>query len=161
MFAKAEFWVAVSFVVFLGILWKAGAFAAIINGLDGRSARIKAELDEAAALRAEAEKVLADYKRRRAEAEKEAAEIVQAAKAEADRMASDAAAKLEDFVKRRTAMAEQRIAQAEAQAAADVRAAAADAAVKASEAILRETLKGAAGSAMLDKSLAEVKAKLN
>ena len=161
MLAKADFWVAVSLLIFLGILWKAGAFSAIVKGLDDRSARIKSDLDEAAALRAEAEKVLADYKRRRAEAEKEAAEIVEAAKAEADRMASDAAAKLDDFVKRRTAMAEQRIAQAEAQAAADVRAAAADAAVKASEAILRDTLKGAAGAAMLDKSLAEVKAKLN
>ena len=161
MLRTPEFWVAVSFVVFMLIVWKAGAFSAMGKGLDDRAGRIRAELDEAKALREEAERVLADYTRRRNEAEKEAAEIVQAAKAEAERLSGEAAAKLDDFVKRRTAMAEQRIAQAEAQAAADVRAAAADAAVRASEVILREAVSGKQGGALLENSLAEVKAKLN
>ncbi len=161
MLQQPEFWVAVAFVVFMAIVWKAGAFSAMGKGLDDRAVRIRTDLEEARTLREEAERVLADYKRRRDEAEAEAAAIVEAAKADADRMAAEAVAKLDDFVTRRTAMAEQRIAQAEAQAASDVRAAAADAAVKASEVILRETLKGPAAGAMLDKSIAEMKSKLN
>jgi len=44
---------------------------------------------------------------------------------------------------------------------AEVRAAAADAAVKASETILRNTLKGAAGEALVVKSASELRSEFN
>lgn len=161
MFLEAEFWVAVSFFIFVAIVWKVGGFRAITEGLDQRGKRIRAELDEAKRLREEAAQVLADYKKRRGEAEKEAAEIVAAAKEEAERTAEEAHRRMEDFVKRRTATAETKIAQAEAQAMAQVRAAAADAAVQAAETILRERLAGEAAQELVSKSLADVTRKLN
>jgi F-type H+-transporting ATPase subunit b len=156
----AEFWVAVAFFIFVGIVWKVGGFNALVSGLDKRGNMIRAELEDARILREEAQRVLADYQKKRQEAEAEAAEIVRTARVEAERLAADAQTKLADFVTRRTRMAEQKIAQAEAQATADVRAAAADAAVKASEEILRKDTVGS-GDALLAKGLAEVRAKLN
>ena len=112
-------------------------------------------------LREEAQRVLADYQRRRLEAEAEADEIIRAARVEAERLAQEAQAKLADFVIRRTKMAEQKIAQAEAQATADVRAAAADAAVKASEHILRKQVSAGAGERLLEQGFGEMRWKLN
>ena len=94
-------------------------------------------------------------------AEREAQEIITGAKAEAERIASEAKAKMEDFVVRRTKTAESKIALAEAQALADVRAAAADAAVTAATTILSQSVKGSVADDLLAKGIAEVKAKLN
>ncbi|MDU6731093.1 MAG: ATP F0F1 synthase subunit B, partial [Bradyrhizobium sp.] len=119
------------------------------------------ELEEAKRLKQEAAKVLADYKARRASAEREADEIVTSAKAEAERIAADAKAKMEDFVARRTKAAESKIALAEAQALADVRSAAADAAVQAAATVLSQSVKGSLGEDLVAKGIAEVGRKLN
>lgn len=161
MFFEAEFWVAVSFFIFMGIAWKMGVFTTVANGLDKRGDRIRAELEDARVLREEAQRVLADYQRRRKEAEAEADEIIRAARVEAERLAQEAQAKLADFITRRTRMAEQKIAQAEVQATADVRSAAADAAVRASEQILRKQVSAGAGDRLVEQGLGEMRGKLN
>jgi F-type H+-transporting ATPase subunit b len=161
IFLEAEFWVAIAFVIFLGVLAKVGAHRLLIGALDDRSARIKAELDEARRVRDEAQALLADYQRRRGEADREADAIVVAAKAEAERLAAEAKVKVEDFVARRTKMAEAKIAQAETQAVADVRAAAADAAVAAAEKILSGTAKGKVADDLIAQGIRDLKGKLN
>src|SRR5690348_5508322 len=113
--SEPEFWVAVAFVLFIGVLVKAGAPRVIIGALDDRRGRIKAELDEARRVREEAQALLAEYQRKRQEADREADSIIEAARAEAERAAADAKTKAEEFVTRRTKMAETKIAQAEAQ----------------------------------------------
>jgi len=133
----------------------------ITDALDSRAARIKTELDEARRVRDEAEALLAEYKRKRGEADREAEAIVTAARQEAERLAAEAKTKVEEFVARRTKMAETKIAQAEAQALADVRAAAADAAVAAAEKILSETAKGKVGDDLIAQGIRDLKAKLN
>jgi F-type H+-transporting ATPase subunit b len=160
LLAEPETWVAVAFVIFIGILIWLGVPNMAVNWLDGRSARIKAELDEARRLRKEAEAVLAQYRRKQKEAEQEVEAIIRNARGEAERLAAEARTKVEDFVARRTRMAETRIAQAEAQALADVRSAAADAAVAAAEKVLVETTRGAEGEALIEQGIRDVKAKL-
>jgi F-type H+-transporting ATPase subunit b len=159
--ADAEFWVAVAFLMFLGLLGWIGAHRMITDALDSRAARIKTELDEARRVRDEAEALLAEYKRKRGEADREAEAIVTAARQEAERLAAEAKTKVEEFVARRTKMAETKIAQAEAQALADVRSAAADAAVAAAEKILSETAKGKVGDDLIAQGIRDLKAKLN
>jgi F-type H+-transporting ATPase subunit b len=158
---EPETWVAVAFVIFVGILIRLGVPGMLLKQLDSRSARIKAELDEALKLRKEAEGVLAEYRRKQGEAEKAAESIILNARTEAERLAADAKAKVEDFIARRTKMAETKIAQAEALALADVRSAAADAAVAAAEKILIETTRGPAAEALVDQGIRDLKAKLN
>ena len=161
MIQEPEFWVAVAFVLFLGVLVYAGVHKTIIDALDQRTDRIKAELDEARRLRDEAGKLLADYQRKQHEAEREAEAIIAEAKAEAERVAAETRGKMEEYVARRTKLAESKIGQAEAQALADVRAAAADAAVAAAEKILRETAKGKVADDLIARGIADVRAKLN
>ena len=158
---EAEFWVAVAFLLFVLILFYFGAHKKLAEAIDQRSARIKAELEEARRLRDEAEKLLAEYKRKQDEAEREAQAIVAEAKTEAERVAAEAKSKVEDFVARRTKMAETKIGQAEAQALADVRAAAADAAVAAAEKILTQAAKGKVAEDLIARGIEDVKAKLN
>nr|WP_281493635.1 ATP F0F1 synthase subunit B [Ancylobacter koreensis] len=155
------FWVAVAFVIFMGLLAKAGAFSGILGQLDARGDRIRKELEEARRLKEEAQKLVAEFKRRQREAEEEAEAIVSTAKAEAERLAAEAKQKLEDLIVRRTKMAEQKIAQAEAQALAEVKAAAADAAVKASETLLAAHVVGETADRLLNEAVSEVKSKLN
>ena len=158
---EAEDWVAVSFVILMAVFAWFGIHKTILKALDTRSARIKAELDDARKLRDEAAALLADYKKRHAAAEREAQDIITSAKEEAERIAVEAKAKMEDFVARRTKTAESKIALAEAQALADVRAAAADAAVSAASTILSQTVKGSVADDLLSKGIGEVRAKLN
>jgi F-type H+-transporting ATPase subunit b len=161
MFLEAETWVAIAFVILMAVFAYFGIHRTVLQALDKRSERIKAELDDARRLKDEAAKLLGEYKAKRASAEREAEEIISSAKAEAERIATEAKAKMEDFVARRTKTAESKIALAEAQAVADVRAAAANAAVAAASTILSQSVKGSVADDLLAKGIAEVKAKLN
>jgi F-type H+-transporting ATPase subunit b len=158
---EAEFWVAVAFVIFLAILIYVGVHKTVADSLDKRRSRIQSELDEAAKLKSEAQALLAEYKQKTANAEKEAAAIIEAAQADAERLAAEAHAKLEDFVTRRTKMAETKIAQAEQQALAEVRSVAAEAAVSAAEKVLAHTTKGSVAAQLLERGINDVKKKLN
>jgi F-type H+-transporting ATPase subunit b len=158
---EAEFWVAVSFLIFVAVLIYFGVHTMLLKGIDERRNRIKAELDEARRLKEEAQALLVQYQNKQQEAEQEAAGIIAGAKAEAERLAVEAKAKMEDFVARRTKMAEAKIGQAEVQALADVRAAAAEAAVTAAEAILTRTVKGKVADDLIAKGIADVERKLN
>ena len=161
LFTQPEFWVAVAFVILMGLFGYVGVHKTVLRTLDRRSERIKANLDEAQRLKEEAERVLAEYRTRRAAAEHEAEDILATAKADAERIAAEARARMEEFVARRTKTAEGKIALAEAQALADVRAAAAEAAVAAASSILAQTVKGEVADDLLAKGITEVRQKLN
>jgi F-type H+-transporting ATPase subunit b len=161
MFEEPETWVAIAFIILVIVAAWLGVHRTVLTALDHRAERIKAELEDASRLKEEAAKVLAEYKTRRASAEREAADIIASANAEAERIAREAKAKMEDFVARRTKTAESKIALAEAQALADVRAAAADAAVQAASTILSQSVKGSLADDLLAKGIAEVRQKLN
>jgi F-type H+-transporting ATPase subunit b len=158
---EAEFWVAVAFVIFLGGLLYVGVHKTIADTLDKRRGRIQSELDEAARLKNEALALLAEYRQKTANAEQEAAAIIESAKADAERLAAEAHAKLEDFVTRRTKMAETKIAQAEAQALADVRSVAAEVASGAAENVLALAAKGQVAEQLIARGIEDVKKKLN
>jgi F-type H+-transporting ATPase subunit b len=156
-----ETWVAVAFVIFLGVLVRFGTPRMVLKALDDRAARIRDELGEAMRLRREAEAVLAQFLRKQAEAEKDAEAMIANARAEAERLAAEARTKVEEFIARRTKMAETRIAQAEHLALAEVRAAAADAAVAAAERILADITHGPAAEALIAQGIRDLKTKLN
>jgi F-type H+-transporting ATPase subunit b len=93
-------WITLALFTVLGlIVWK--GMGPILASLDARGARIKKEIDEAQSLREEAQKMLAEYKRKQRDAIKEAEEIVEHAKAEAERLRKTAEADLEASLKRR------------------------------------------------------------
>ena len=158
---EAEFWVAIAFLILMGVFGYFGIHRTLLKALDSRRDRIKADLDDARRLKDEAQKLLAEYRARRETAVREADEIVANAKAEAERIAAEAKTKMDDFVARRTKSAESKIAMAEAQAMADVRAAAADAAVTAAAMVMSQSVKGSVADDLMAKGIADVRAKLN
>ena len=159
--AYPEFWVLISFLLFVGVLvWKRVP-SLVGKALDGRAAAIRTELDEARRLREEAQQLLADYQRKAREAEDEAKSIVDAARREAESLANETRKALAEQVERRTKAAEEKIARAEAQAVSDVRAAAVDLAVRASESILKEKISGGAAATMTEAAIRDLKSKLN
>ena len=120
----ATFWALVGLIIFLGIIFYVKVPAKIVGSLDDRANKIRDELEEAKRLREEAQQLMAEYQRKRQEAEEEAEGIVAAAKREAEALKVDAKVKTEEFVARREALAEQKIAQAEVDAVSAVRASA-------------------------------------
>jgi F-type H+-transporting ATPase subunit b len=160
VFYTAEFWVLAAFVIFALILVRMRVHHSVLGSVDQRAVMIKAQLEEARSLREEAQRVLGEYQQKRSAAEQEAASIIAAARAEADRLAVEAKGKAEDFVARRTKMAESKIAQAEAQAVADVRAAAADAAASAAEKVIALKVKGSEADKFIERGIAQLKSRL-
>ncbi len=157
----ATFWALVGLIVFLGLVIYLKVPAMVTKSLDDRSDGIRDELEEARKLREEAQALLADFEAKRRQAEKEAEEIVAAAKREASALGEDAARKTAEFVKRRTALAEQKIGQAEASALAEVRASAIDVAISAAEHLIAGKMSAADSNALIKQGIAEVKSKLN
>lgn len=155
------FWATVALFIFLGIVLYLKVPGMLSKSLDERANRIRNELEEARRLREEAQQLLAEYQRKRKEAEAEAAGIVEAAKREAEMLVRDAKAKTEDYVTRRNALAEQKIAQAEREAVNEVRASAVDLAVEASRALLAGKADAKTAADFFKSSVAAVKARLN
>ena len=157
----ATFWATVALVIFLALVIYLGVPGMIGKALDSRAERISKDLDEARRLRDEAQQLLAEYQRKRKEAEQEAGDIVAAARREAEALVADAKQKTEDYVARRTALAEQKIAQAERDAVTEVRGSAVDIAVEAAARLLADKVDAKADAALFKSALDEVKAKLN
>ena len=160
MFQEAEFWVALAFLCFLGILLYMGVPGMLMKGLDKRSAEIKTNLDEARKLKEEAQALLADYQKKRKGADDEANAIIEQAKREAATFASESQASMKDMLERRTRVAEEKISRAEAQAVGEVRAAAIEAAVGASSRLIGAKLNDNAADGLVSRSIAELRTKL-
>ena len=161
MFNTDTFWALVGLIIFFVIVVLVGAPKQIIALLDTRTTRIREEIDEARKAREEAQSLLAEYQRKRHDAEAEADSIVEEARREAKRLTEEANEKLREMVERRTKAAETKIAQAEAQAISEVRGRATDLAVMAAADLLKDKLAGDAGGAMIEQSIETVRQRLN
>lgn len=161
MLHQAETWVAIAFVLFVGLGLYLKVPAMLAKMLDERADKIGKELAEARKLREEAQALLAEYQKKRADAEKDAANIVAQAKVEAESYAVETRKKLAETIERRTKQASQKIAQAEAAAVKEVRTTATEAAIAAASKLVGEAVQGAKGAKLIDESIAAVKSRLN
>ena len=156
-----EFWVAVSFFLFLGAVFYFGVHKKVASALDARAAAIAKELDESRRLREEAEKVLADYRRKQGEAAKEADSIIALAAKEAEALAAETRRSVKEHFDRRMELAEDKIARAEADAIREVRTIAVDAAVAAAQTLIAEKLTPDRAEKLVSESIDSLKSKLN
>jgi F-type H+-transporting ATPase subunit b len=160
MLHDPTFWVAIAFIVFVGLMvWKARK--PVLDGIDARAERIKAELDEAQRLREEAQKALAEYKRKQRDAAKEAEELLANARHEADLLRRQAAEDLKQTLARREKAALEKISQAETQAVQDVRAKAVDIAIAATAKLLSENVDPRRDQAMVDQAIKDLGRRLH
>ena len=157
----ATFFAFVGLVLFLALVVYLKVPGMMARSLDDRADQIRNELAEAKRLREEAQHLLAEYQRKRKEAEAEAAHIVAAAEREAEMLTTEAKKKTEEFVANRTALSEQKIKQAEVEAMKAVRSAAVDLAIAAAETVLAKQADGKVQSELFGNAVGQVKTRLN
>ena len=160
MLESAEFWVAIAFLAFVASVFKPGR-KALLGALDGRAAKIQAEINEALRLREEAQAALATYQRKQREATEETEEMLEHAREEADLLIKQTLSELEETLKWREKQALVRIAQAEAEATKEVRNHAVDIAMAATIHILEENLENKRGDDLIQAAIEELPKKLH
>ena len=150
-------WVSISMLVLLLIaFFGAKVHKTIAGGLDGKIAAIRENLDEAKALREEAEALREEYAGKIANAEKDAEAMLENAKSEADAIVDKAKKDTAAVVARREKMAADKIAAAERQAVDNLRAKAAEASTAAAAALIAAKHDAEADKALADKVISEI-----
>ncbi|SRR6056297_49556 len=160
-FFNTDFVVLIGFVLFLAILFYFNVPSLLGGMLDKRAEGIKSDLDEARALREEAQTLLASYERKQREMAEQSERIVAQARADAEAAAETAKADLARSIERRLAAAEDQIASAEAKAVRAVRDRAVEVAIAAAGEIIAGRMAAADANSLIDASIDEVAARLN
>jgi len=158
---NTNFIVLLAFLLFVGVLIYLKVPGKIGGLLDQRADDIRSELDEARALREEAQTVLASYERKQKEVQEQSDRIVAAAREDANLAAEQAKQDLQQSIERRLAAAEDQIASAQASAVKEVRDQAIGIAVAAASQVMAKQMTAAKGNKMIDEAIAEVEAKLH
>jgi F-type H+-transporting ATPase subunit b len=159
--SNTDFIVAISFLLFLGVLFYFKVPGMIGGLLDKRAAGIQSELDEARALREEAQSLLASYERKQREVQEQADRIVQAAKESAAEAGEQAKRELAASIERRVQAAADQIASAESAAIKKVRDEAARIAVAAAGEVIAKQMSPAKSGALVDEAIKVVQSKLH
>lgn len=158
---NTDFVVLLAFLLFIGFLIYLKVPAMLGGMLDKRAEGIRAELDEARALREEAQTILASYERKQKEVQEQSQRIVAHAREEAEIAAAQARKELEASITRRLQAAEEQIASAEAAALREVRDRAVAVAVAAAADVVAKQMTGDAGDALIDDAIKQAEAKLH
>lgn len=155
--AHGAFWVFVALIIFLALFGRK-IVGPILAALDRRADGVREALDEAARLKAEAEAMLRDAKKRRADALAEAKDILDRAREEAARTAAELTAEAELRATARERMVQERIDAARASAIAEVRETAVDVAIAAATEALAQGFSAESDAGLIDRAIAEVPA---
>lgn len=158
---NTDFVVLLAFILFIGVLFYFKVPSLIGGMLDKRATGIKSELEEARALREEAQTLLASYERKQQEVKDQADRIVTAAKAEAQEAADQARADLEKSIARRVATAQDQIESAQAAAVKEVRDQAIIIAIASAKDVIAKQMTAAEGNALIDAAIADVDSKMH
>ncbi|MFN3663281.1 F0F1 ATP synthase subunit B [Yoonia sp.] len=158
---NTDFVVSIAFVIFIGILVYYKVPALVAGLLDKRAMTIRSELDEAKALREEAQTLLASYERKQKDVQAQADRIVAAAKQEANAAAVTAKEDIAKSITRRLAGAEEQIAAAQAAAIKDIRDQAVTIAVSVAKEVMSGQMDASAANALIDDSINVVAEKMH
>ena len=158
---NTDFVVLLGFLLFLAIIAYFKIPALLGGMLDKRATDIRDELDEAKALREDAQKLLASYERKQKEVQEQADRIVDAAKKDAVAAADQAKEDLKISIARRLAAANDQIASAEAGAIKEVRDTAVGVAIAAANDVIAKQMTAKNGASLIDDAIGEVSSKLH
>lgn len=148
--------VALAMLVVIALaIWKKVP-AMIAGALDKQISGIKAQLDQATALRAEAEAIKAEYEAKAKQAAQDAIDMKIAAEEEAKLIVAQAKTDATALIGRRAKAAEEKIAAAERAAIADVRAKAAAVSAAAAAQLIATHHDAKADASLVDQSIASL-----
>ena len=159
--AKNELiWGAISFVVLLALLYKF-AWPALKNGMEARTERIRSDLDAADTAKADAERILEDYRAQLSDARNESARIIEEARQAADALRRDQEQRLQTELADMRERAAADIEAAKRQAIADLRGDVAELAIGAAEVILHRSLYRDTQARLVDNYIEQVASRSN
>lgn len=158
---NTNFVVLLAFLLFIAVLVYVKVPGKLAGMLDARAAGIQADLNEAKALREEAQTVLASYERKQKEVKDQAERIIEHAKSEAALAAEQAKEDLKASITRRLAAAEDQIASAQAAAVKDVRDRAIQIAVAAAGDLIAANMTADSGNELVEDAIKTVSEKLH
>lgn len=158
---NTNFVVTIAFLLFVGVLFYFRVPAMIGKLLDKRADTIRGELEQARALREEAQTVLASYERKHKEMIAQSEAIVAAARKEALAAGEQAKAELKLSIERRLASAEEQISLAEKAAVTEVRNRAVSVAVAAAREVIARDMDAGQKSALIDSAIGDVETRLH
>jgi F-type H+-transporting ATPase subunit b len=158
---NTDFVVLLGFITFILILVYYKVPGMLAGLLDQRAEGIRSDLDEARALREEAQALLASYERKSREVQDQAAQIVVHAKEEAAAAATKAHEDLQASIARRLSAAEEQILSAQAAAVTEVRNRAVTVAITAARSVIAGQMNASTANALIDASIKEVGQKLH
>ncbi len=121
MIIDATFWVAVSFVIFVGGLIYLKIPQKVNNSIAIQINRIKKDLEEAEKLKVEAKNLLSDYENKIDKSKKEAQDIINIAKKDSEKNILDKTKKFHELLEERKKNAEQKIIQMKENALKDIK----------------------------------------
>ncbi|HBG99831.1 MAG: F0F1 ATP synthase subunit B [Rhodobacteraceae bacterium] len=158
---NSDFVVLIAFLGFVGVLVYFRVPSILLGMLDKRAETIGRELDEARALREEAQTILASYERKAREVHDQADRIVRTARAEAEAAAEEAKADLARSIDRRLKAADEQIASAEQAAIRQVRNRAVALAVEAAREVIAERITPEDAARMIESGIEAAGAQLH
>lgn len=159
--ANTDFIVLLAFLLFVGVLIYLKVPGMLTGMLDKRADAIRDELNEAKALREEAQTILASYERKQREVAEQSQRIIEHAKQEANLAAEQAKEDLKVSIARRIKAAEEQIGSAQAKVVREVRDEAIKVSVAAAREVIAKQMTAASGNKMIDEAIDTVSAKLH
>ena len=149
-------WVSLSMLVLIIVMiWKKVP-GMVAGSLDSSIAEIRKQLEEAQSLRAEAEALRKEYADKIANAEADAAAMIDHARHEAEAIIAKAETATTDMIARREKMADDKISAAELAAVSELRAKAAEAAATAARGLIRNKHSATADKALVDQAIGSI-----
>lgn len=158
---NTDFVVLIAFLIFVGVLVYFKVPGLVGGLLDKRAESITSELNEAKALREEAQSLLASYERKHKEVQEQADRIVASAKEEAQQAADAAKDDIAKSIARRLTAAEEQIASAQTAAIKEVRDQAIMVAIGAAKDVIAKQMDAKSAGGLIDDAIATVGEKMH
>ncbi len=149
------FWSLVSFAVLLFLLYRY-AFPVLLKGLEDREKKIREDLENAERGRQEAQSLLAEYQEKLKSAHKEAHQILDLSRKEAQKQMDENAERMKQEGQRILGQARNEIEREKQQALQDVRTVAMDLSLLAAEKILARKITDADHARLVDEAIREI-----
>ena len=140
MTLDATFWVTISFLIFIGILFYFRVPQKIIETLELNILNIKSQIDEAEKLKEDAKNILTEYEKKISNSKNEVKEMINKASEEAEKNVIRVNKEFHDLMENRKKNAEERIRQLKNQAEKDIKNASVKIAIESVEKLIKNSL---------------------
>ena len=136
----ATFWVAVSFLIFVGLIFYLKVPQKVGRSMDESIKKIKEEIDNAERLKDEAKNILSEYESRVSKSKEEVKILIQKAEKQAENNIIKTNEEFHNIIENRKKAAEEKIKQMKAQAIKDVKNSSVNIAISSVEKIIKNSI---------------------